>query len=119
MPANNVSGYADWSKVTFEVESIGAQFTLLTLSSVKVDELPTAATGFTVWVQTWGPSLVTPVNTSVDDAAANERMLFWAPNAGIAEVAVITAGQNQVAGYIWNVGTGGIAGPQIYLMCSI
>lgn len=78
----------------------------------------TAATGFNVWVQTWGPSLVTPVNTTVDDAAANERMLFWAPNAGIAEVAVVTAGQNQVAGYIWNVGTGGIAGPQIYLMCS-
>ncbi len=78
----------------------------------------TAATGNNVWVQTWGPSLVTPVNTTVDDAAANERMLFWAPNAGIAEVAVVTAGQNQVAGYIWNVGTGGIAGPQIYLMCS-
>lgn len=80
----------------------------------------TAATGNNVWTQTWGPSLVTPINATVDDAAANERMLLWASNAGIAEVdhSGITAGKNQVAGYIWNAGTGGIAGPQIYLTCS-
>lgn len=80
----------------------------------------TAATAFNVWSQTWGPCLVTPTNTTVDDAAANERMLHWQPNAGIAEVddAGVTAGKNQVAGFIWNAGTSDIAGPQIYLMCS-
>ncbi len=80
----------------------------------------TAATGNNVWAQTWGPALVTPINTTVDDAAANERMLHWGPNAGIAESdgSGITSGNNQIAGFIWNAGTGGIAGPQIYLMCS-
>ena len=80
----------------------------------------TAATGNNVWSQTWGPALVSPGNTTIDDAAADERMAFWMPNAVIGESdgAGITAGKNQVAGYIWNVGTGGIAGPQIYLMCS-
>lgn len=79
----------------------------------------TAATTNNIWAQTWGPALVTPVNTSLDDAAANERMTFWAANAGILEVDAATgAGKNQVAGYILNAGTGGIAGPQIYLMCS-
>lgn len=80
----------------------------------------TAATGYNIWVQTWGPALVTPVNATLDDAAAGERMTFWQSNAGIAEVdhAGVTAGKHQVAGYIWNAGTGGIAGPQIYLMCS-
>ena len=79
----------------------------------------TAATTNNIWAQTWGPALVSPVNTSLDDAAANERMTFWAANAGILEVDAATgAGKNQVAGYILNAGTGGIAGPQIYLMCS-
>ncbi len=79
----------------------------------------TAATGLNVWVQTWGPALVSPVNTTIDDAAANERMAFWAANAGILEVDAGTgAGKNQVAGYILNAGTSDIAGPQIYLMCS-
>lgn len=79
----------------------------------------TAATTYNVWVQTWGPALVTPVNTTLDDAAANERMVFWCANAGVAEVdGTPTAGKNQVAGFIWNAGTSDIAGPQIYLMCS-
>ncbi|KKK76803.1 hypothetical protein LCGC14_2859990, partial [marine sediment metagenome] len=80
----------------------------------------TAATGNNVWSQTWGPALVSPGNTTIDDAAADERTAFWMPNAVIGESdgAGITSGNNQVAGYIWNVGTGGIAGPQIYLMCS-
>jgi len=80
----------------------------------------TAATGYNIWVQTWGPALVSPGNTTLDDAAANERMCFWRYNATIHEVddANCTAGKNQVAGYILNAGTSDIAGPQIYLMCS-
>ncbi len=80
----------------------------------------TAVTGNNVWVQTWGPALVSPGNTTIDDAAADERTAFWMPNAVIGESdgAGIASGNNQVAGYIWNAGTGGIAGPQIYLMCS-
>jgi hypothetical protein len=80
----------------------------------------TASSGENVWAQTWGPVLVSPGNTTIDDAAANERMAFWMPNAVIGESdgAGITAGNNQVAGYILNAGTGGIAGPQIFLMCS-
>ena len=80
----------------------------------------TAATGYNIWSQTWGPALVSPGNTTLDDAAADERMTFWKANATIAEVddATVTAGKNQVAGYIWNAGTSDIAGPQIYLMCS-
>ena len=80
----------------------------------------TAATGFNVWSQTWGPALVSPGNTSLDDAAANERQTFWMSNAVIGEVdgAGITAAKNQAAGYILNAGTPDIAGPQIYLMCS-
>ncbi len=79
----------------------------------------TASSGENVWCQTWGPALISPVNTSLDDAAANERMTFWAANAGILEVDAATgAGKNQVAGYILHSGTGGIAGPMIFLMCS-
>lgn len=79
----------------------------------------TAATLYNIWAQTWGPALVSPGNTTLDDAAANERMCFWLANAVIAEVDGATgAGKNQVAGYILNQGTSDIAGPQIYLMCS-
>jgi len=80
----------------------------------------TAATTYKIWAQTWGPCIVSPGNTSMDDAAASERMAFWVSNAVVDEVddANVTAGKNQVAGYIWNAGTGGIAGPQIYLTCS-
>ena len=79
-----------------------------------------AATGYNVWAQTWGPCVVSPGNTTLDDAAANERMCFFGANATIREVddALVTAGKNQVAGFIWNAGTGGIAGPQIYLTLS-
>lgn len=79
----------------------------------------TALTGYNIWGQTWGPALVSPGNTTLDDAAADERMCFWMSNAVIAEVGgTPTAGENQVAGYILNAGTPDIAGPQIYLMCS-
>ena len=80
----------------------------------------TAATTYNIWAQTWGPALVSPGNTTLDDAAANERQTFWMSNAVIGEVdgAGITAAKNQAAGYIWNAGTADIAGPQIYLMCS-
>ena len=79
----------------------------------------TAATGYNVWVQTWGPALISPGNTTLDDAAADERTVFWLGNGTLAEVGgTPTAGENQVAGYILNAGTGDIAGPMIYLMCS-
>lgn len=79
----------------------------------------TAATLYNIWAQTWGPALVSPGNTTLDDAAADERMCFWMSNAVIAEVGgTPTAGENQVAGYILNAGTPDIAGPQIYLTCS-
>ena len=57
---------------------------------------------------------------TLDDMAVDERMALWHYNATIVEVdaALATAGKNQVAGYVLNQGTGGIAGPQIYLMCS-
>ncbi len=79
----------------------------------------TAATTYNIWSQTWGVALVSPGNTTLDDAADDERMTFWNSNATIAELGgTPTAGENQVAGYIWNAGTNDIAGPQIYLMCS-
>ena len=80
----------------------------------------TAATGYNIWAQTWGPLLVSPGNTSLDDPAADERMAYWKADAVISEVdgAGITASKNQIAGYILNAGTTNIPGPQIYLMCS-
>ena len=78
----------------------------------------TAATGYNIWGQTWGPVLVSPGNTSLDDPAANERTAYWWNNGTIAEAASSEATTaSQYAGYILNAGTG-IAGPQIYLMCS-
>lgn len=80
----------------------------------------TAATGYNVWVQTWGQALVSPGNLTLDDMAADERMVNWRYNATIQEIddTYATAGKNQYAGYVLNAGTDGIAGPQIYLMCS-
>jgi hypothetical protein len=79
----------------------------------------TAATGYNVWTQTWGPALVSPGNQSLDDPAANERSVYWWNNGTIAEAASAQAtSESQHAGYILNEGSSGIAGPQIYLMCS-
>jgi len=79
----------------------------------------TAPTGYNVWVQTWGPALIGAGNTTLDDAAADERTVFWVGNGTLAEAGgTPTAGENQVAGYLLNAGTDGIAGPMIYLMCS-
>ena len=79
----------------------------------------TAATLNNIWAQTWGPALVSPGNTSADDPAANERSLYWWNNGTIAEAASSQAtSESQHAGYILNEGSSGIAGPQIYLMCS-
>lgn len=82
----------------------------------------TAATTYKIWAQTWGPALVSPGNTTLDDAAANERLVQWKYNATICEIddgdGYNAAGKGQTAGYILNAGTAGIAGPQIYLMCS-
>lgn len=79
----------------------------------------TAATGFNIWSQTWGPLLVSPGNQSLDDPAANERSVYWWNNGTIAEAASAQAtSESQHAGYILNEGSSGIAGPQIYLMCS-
>ncbi len=79
----------------------------------------TAATGYNVWSQTWGPCLVSPGNTSLDDPATNERSVYWWNNGTIAEAASSEAtSESQHAGYILNQGSTGIAGPQIFLMCS-
>lgn len=82
----------------------------------------TAATTYNIWSQTWGPCLVSPGNTTLDDAAANERLVQWKYNATICEIddgdGYNAAGKGQTAGYILNAGTSDIAGPQIFLMCS-
>lgn len=77
----------------------------------------TAVSGENIWAQTWGPCLVSPGNTSVDDPIANERTVFWWQNATIQEEAGDVSTASQYAGYILNRGTA-IAGPQIFLMCS-
>jgi hypothetical protein len=78
----------------------------------------TAATGYNVWAQTWGPLLVSPGNTSLDDPVGSERTVFWWNNGTIQEEAGDVTTASQYAGYILNAGSSGIAGPQIYLMCS-
>jgi len=80
----------------------------------------TAASGYNVWVQTWGTTLIGPGNTTLDDAAVNERQVLWMGNGFLGETgeAAITAGYQQLAGYLQDAGTGDIAGPRIYLMCS-
>ncbi len=80
----------------------------------------TAVDGENVWVQSWGPCITSPGNTSLDDAAENVRTAYFKADGSISEVdgAGVTASENQMAGYILNQGTLGIAGPQIYLMCS-
>ena len=80
----------------------------------------TAASGYKVWVQTWGTALISPGNTTLDDAAANERQVFWYGNGTLGEYGGtnITIGKQQLAGYLQDTGTGDIAGPRIYLMCS-
>jgi hypothetical protein len=78
----------------------------------------TAATGYNIWAQTWGPLLVSPGNTSLDDPVGSERTVFWWNNGTIQEEASDVTTASQYAGYILNSGNSGIAGPQIYLMCS-
>ena len=75
----------------------------------------TAATGYNIWAQTWGPALVSGSET-IDTPAVDSRMLVWVSNAGLQKVA--TKQSAQIAGYILNQGSTSIAGPQIYLMCS-
>lgn len=80
----------------------------------------TAATGFKVWVQTWGTTLLSPGNLTLDDAAANDRQVQWYGNGTLGEYngTNMTAGAQQLAGYLQDAGTGDIPGPRIYLMCS-
>lgn len=80
----------------------------------------TAATGYNVWTQTWGPCVTSPGNTTLDDAAGGERTVLFYAHGTLMENgdARVTIGENQIAGYILNAGTPDIAGPQIYLMCS-
>ena len=80
----------------------------------------TAATGYNVWVQTWGTTLLSPGNTTLDDAAANDRQVFWYGNGTLGEYGGtnINVGAQQLAGYLQDYGTGDISGPRIYLMCS-
>lgn len=77
----------------------------------------TAAAGYKFWLQTFGPAQISPTNATLDDPAANERMVKWDANAGISEMG--TANINQIAGFILNQGTGDIAGPLIMLWCSV
>ncbi len=78
-----------------------------------------ATTGYKIWAQTWGPCIVSPGNQTLDDPANDERQTFFLASGALHEVAADpTAGKNQFAGYILNSGGSGIAGPQIYLMCS-
>jgi hypothetical protein len=80
----------------------------------------TATSGQKFWCQTWGPCICTPGNTTLDDCAADERLAFFKGDGTLAEVDAdgVTASKNQIAGYILNAGTGDVAGPEIYLMCS-
>ena len=78
----------------------------------------TASSGENIWAQTWGPCLISPGNTSLDDPTTNERTVYWWNNGTLAEAASNEATTaSQYAGYILNQGTG-IAGPVIFLMCS-
>lgn len=83
----------------------------LGVSNIKAD------TGYKVWVQTWGPAMVSPGNETLDDPIGGERETYFHAHGTIKEIGDLTVGNNQHAGYILNQGTG-IAGPQIYLMCS-
>ena len=79
----------------------------------------TAVTGRNIWAQTWGPCVISPGNTTLDDPIADERSTYWGTNAVLFEAAVTGAtSESQHAGYILNSGSSGIAGPIIYLMCS-
>lgn len=77
------------------------------------------ATAKKLWIQTWGPAIISPVNATLDDPAESERTVFWSANAGIGEEAhtgITTA--NQYAGYLLDYGTAALPGPRIMLMCS-
>ena len=77
------------------------------------------AAALKTWIQTWGPCMISPGNTSLDDPAANERSVYWWNNGTLAEAASSQAtSESQHAGYILNGGSSGIAGPIIMLMCS-
>ncbi len=80
----------------------------------------TAVSGQNVWVQTWGTTLVGPGNLTLDDADVNERGVQWYGNGKLGEYngTNMNAGGQQMAGYLQDAGTGDIAGPRIYLMCS-
>ena len=78
----------------------------------------TGLSGENVWGQTWGPCLVSPGNNSLDDPVGSERTVFWWNNGTIQEEAGDVTTASQYAGYILNAGSPGIAGPQIFLMCS-
>ncbi len=79
----------------------------------------TAVTGYNVWTQTWGPTIISTGNITCDDPVGGERQVFFSAQGTMKEVAdgTITGSHNQSMGYILNQGTG-IAGPQVYLMCS-
>ncbi len=80
----------------------------------------TAVDGQNVWVQTWGTTLISPGNSTLDDAAVNVRAVQWYGNGTLGEYTGtnMNAGGQQMAGYLQDAGTTNIAGPRIYLMCS-
>ena len=74
-----------------------------------------AAASRNLWLQTWGPALVSG-GEDIDDPSADSRVLVWGSNCVLYKLATKTSGQ--VAGYILNQGSANIAGPEIFLMCS-
>ncbi len=73
----------------------------------------TAGTGYKFWCQTWGPAYISGGTTLSE--VSDTRKLVWGSNASLFNDSDKTGGQ--VAGYQFQ-GTGGTAGPTIYLMCS-
>lgn len=68
-----------------------------------------------LWIQTWGPCLISGGET-IDTPTSDYRCIRWGSNAVLYTEA--TKANGQIAGYILNQGSSSIAGPLIMLMCS-
>lgn len=81
-----------------------------------------AATDQNIWIQTWGPCLISPGNNTLDDPAYDERQVYFGANEALFEAASTATSESQHAGFILNAdptAAGGIAGPLIMLQISI
>lgn len=74
-----------------------------------------AAATYRLWIQTWGPALISGGET-IDTPTSDYRCIRWGSNCVLYTEA--TKANGQIAGYILNQGSSSIAGPQIMLMCS-